>query len=683
MSTPEYELPSDGLDPLGDAENAGASEKNFARVGSARPSTLLYTYGPGAIMDLPNFSVMPGGLDDLGRIWSRRPNPPSIDAPRLLDAVRRQLASSVQELRPHPWQPKKSSFGPEGEDLGIAARVFPQWFRCPQCDLLASLASGSFSYVNSIRSQPYEAKFHHVGCPGPSHRRNEPGAAAETRRRRPRAVTVRPAPYLLACTSGHLDEFPYQEWVHARGACTSREAPTLRMTESAAGKGSNAVISCDGCGATRRISEAQGKSGEKYLPVCRGRLPHLGSFDPHGCENQTQLMLMGSSNLWFPVSQSVIVMPMVKAERDQRLADRIRQENESVLEVLASSMDIARRILVPSILSPDVTDAEISHLLDLARQPAGAVEHEAPTSFDQNRLLRPEWEHLENDPPQPHHRHQASGLTVTRQEPPQRPSGIDRVLAVETLRKVNALIGFTRVDDLDRIVGEPERVVRISASPRPTWTLATEDRGEGVFLTLDEGRVHAWEQRVLKDADGPWPAYEAANERNFTNRFSNSQTLLAPQTRLRPPRYWLLHTLSHVLIREMAMTCGYAAASLSERIYAWSDDGGRPAAGLMICTTAADSDGTLGGLVRLSDPALLQDILLRGLRRAMRCSSDPICATRLPRGNEDFLHGAACHCCSMVSETSCERANRFLDRRFLVPLVGSEQYAYFGDIDAR
>jgi hypothetical protein len=99
-----------------------------------------------------------------------------------------------------------------------------------------------------------------------------------------------------------------------------------------------------------------------------------------------------------------------------------------------------------------------------------------------------------------------------------------------------------------------------------------------------------------------------------------------------------------------------------------------------LCTTAADSDGTLGGLVQLSSPERLQPLLENALYKATRCSSDPICAMRTPRDPEDFLHGAACHCCSMASETSCERANRFLDRRFLVDLPGCD-LAFF-DTDA-
>ncbi len=128
------------------------------------------------------------------------------------------------------------------------------------------------------------------------------------------------------------------------------------------------------------------------------------------------------------------------------------------------------------------------------------------------------------------------------------------------------------------------------------------------------------------------------------------------------------------------MSSGYGAASISERVYAWAGDGPDrpPAAGVLISTTASDSDGTLGGLVRLSQ----EDLLARSVRAALvaagRCSSDPVCARRIPRDPEDFLHGAACHCCVMASETSCERANRFLDRRFLVNLPGSD-LGFFGD----
>lgn len=301
-------------------------------------------------------------------------------------------------------------------------------------------------------------------------------------------------------------------------------------------------------------------------------------------------------------------------------------------------------------------------------------------AWDPVDLLVPEWDYLLQDPLGGEHEDPVSGLTLSKRDrdPELRPE-ITRVLAVERLRKVNALVGFTRIDAMDRVGDLPQRLAPLTRTPRPTWTVATEDRGEGIFLQLDEDAVASWEARI--HATKIWRAHRDAHRRNFGNRFSETAEYVDPDTRLKPPRYWLVHTLAHALIRECALTCGYSAASLSERLYAWPQAQGRSAAAaLLICTTASDSDGTLGGLVQLSEPPRLARVVSGALYRAGRCSSDPICAMRTPGDSEDFLHGAACHCCVMASETSCERANRFLDRRFLVNLPGSD-CGFFGRID--
>ena len=129
----------------------------------------------------------------------------------------------------------------------------------------------------------------------------------------------------------------------------------------------------------------------------------------------------------------------------------------------------------------------------------------------------------------------------------------------------------------------------------------------------------------------------------------------------------------------MAMSSGYGSASLSERLYAWQESDEREAAaGILIATTSPDSEGTLGGLVDLARTGRLEGVFRDSLKRAERCSSDPICAHRVPSGQEDFLHGAACHFCVFVSETSCEKANRFLDRRFVLTLNAGPEHAVDG-----
>lgn len=396
-------------------------------------------------------------------------------------------------------------------------------------------------------------------------------------------------------------------------------------------------------------------------------------------------MLVGASNLWFAAVQSIIVMPRLdKAEELRDVADRVRlilgdqlQQFAGQPEVLRALLDVGGQIDVRA-----MADAEFGAVIDLAVAPVQESEEDRQARRDDWEpvdLLVPEWRYLQREPVQERHPDGQADLTLSpRGRSPKLPSQVSRVLSVDRLRKVNAVLGFTRIDELDRVNDLTSRLVPLTRTNKPRWTVATQDRGEGVFMQLDEARVAAWESRVL--ASALWEAHRASHRRNFERRFSETAEKTNPDERLQPPRYWLLHTLAHTLIREMAMYSGYGAASLSERIYAWPDGGTDrpPAAGMLICTTASDSDGTLGGLVRLSEPDRLAGIMSAALYRAGRCSSDPVCAVRTPRDPEDFLHGAACHCCVMASETSCERANRFLDRRFLLSLPGSD-LGFFGD----
>ncbi len=146
-------------------------------------------------------------------------------------------------------------------------------------------------------------------------------------------------------------------------------------------------------------------------------------------------------------------------------------------------------------------------------------------------------------------------------------------------------------------------------------------------------------------------------------------------------RYILLHTFSHVLMRQFALECGYAQASVRERIY--SRDPSHPdgaMAGVLIYTSAPDSEGTLGGLVKLGETQDLERHIATALEAATLCSSDPTCAEHLPTQSIAALHGAACHACLFAPETSCERGNRYLDRSVLIPTVTEGDRAFFENI---
>lgn len=649
------------LDPIADVE--AKTSKNYARVGSVRPSAMLYTNGIGATVDLPHFAVMPSGLDAWERVYARRPSgAETIAEPRLLELTRGHLGSQVSELRKAPWAPEERGWSAGSAiDLGLPCRIFPQWLRCTGCGLLAPVSHERFVYRNVVRYRPDRAEFLHDKCKGFDGKK-----AAKPR-------TALPARYLISCVNGHLDEFPYDAWVHRGSACSSGSPfPTLRMREWKSNIGPDVQIHCLACQQSRGMLEAVGPRSAEKLPMCRGRHPHLDAF--YKCGQRGRLLMLGAANQWFASTLGLLALPREEAASAADLAPFLRTLPKADLDELQSVAEMKMfRKYATMALKTDALDGIADEILWEAVQiargtgvPGAAGASEQQT--DPRTILSPEWAVLTNESKYT----QLSGArdfrAVRRDVPEPLQPVVSAVVALEKLKKVNAFIGFTRIDALDRIDDAAARVAPLCANGKPTWVPATEDRGEGVFLQFDESVVASWEEQVL--ALPVWESFRQAHRLNFQRRTSKTADDIDPDSRFPAPRYWAIHTLSHLLIREAAMSSGYGSASLTERIYAWPADGDFPAAaGLLISTTASDGEGTLGGLVELAKPVKLQRIFESGLRRGSRCSSDPICSHRAPRGKEEFLHGAACHFCLFLSETTCEKTNRFLDRRLVLGLM--------------
>jgi hypothetical protein len=146
------------------------------------------------------------------------------------------------------------------------------------------------------------------------------------------------------------------------------------------------------------------------------------------------------------------------------------------------------------------------------------------------------------------------------------------------------------------------------------------------------------------------------------------------------PRFVLIHTLAHLLINELIFACGYSSASLRERLYV-SDAPFRSMAGLLIYTAAGDSEGTMGGLVRMAKPENLWPMMANAICDARWCSTDPVCMDAGEKGQgPDSCNLAACHGCALLSETSCEEFNRFLDRGLVIGTFDDPSIGYFADL---
>jgi hypothetical protein len=86
---------------------------------------------------------------------------------------------------------------------------------------------------------------------------------------------------------------------------------------------------------------------------------------------------------------------------------------------------------------------------------------------------------------------------------------------------------------------------------------------------------------------------------------------------------------------------------------------------------------TLGGLIQVG--RRIHEHIKAALELGELCSNDPVCAQHEPENTHEcrFLHGAACHGCLLIAETSCEQHNEFLDRALVVPTVENLGIEFF------
>jgi len=616
-------------------------------IGDLRRSQLASSFGVGSMVDLPSLTGVVMGLD----YWEVAKCPP-ISEPRLLRAVQRALANPrIAEIRQGPPLPEQRNSPFPTDPNGVPVALFPRWLRCPLCSILAPTSSGLYK----LQTEPYQTdktRYIHEGC-------LKRGSRPESKM--PGAV---PARFVVACENGHLEDFPWIDFVHHGSACTVPK-PNLRLYESGvSGEASDVFVRCEDCRKTRPMSEAFGRDNDISKRPCRGYHVHLHA-SKEGCTGTVKTMLIGASNSHFPLLLSVLSLPATTNPIEPAL-----QRHWATLSAVTDKNQLAFLRQINQLGDLEIyTDDQIWEGIQRLRSAAGTTETD--TSVD---IKRPEWTLLSGS--------QVPILTERLKTspapsvPPSFRREFSRVVLVEKLTEVRAMIGFTRIEsagdmsELDAL--PPERRVPLSRK-RMTWVPGVQVCGEGIFIQFNEVELSQWESsdsvkqriKILVTGHEHW---------------RNARSWLQTNNALSPPtaRYVLLHTFAHLLMREMGIRCGYGTASLRERIYCASvSDSEGPMAGVFIGTSSSDSEGTLGGLVALGKSGILDEIIRAALARASVCSSDPICASHDP-SRAQKLHAAACHSCGFVPETSCERSNSFLDRTLVVETLDKRGASFFG-----
>jgi len=508
-----------------------------------------------------------------------------------------------------------------------------------------------------------------------------------------------PVRFIAACKAGHLGDFPWKEWIK----CQCQGEEHLYLHDSGGADLSGVFVECRSCGRRRSLAgvtwfDEQREPGEqstfqKAGIQCQGYRPWLGDVTMgEPCQSPLVGALINQSSLYFAKVMSSISLPDLTIENDEDI--RLRNDIETCEANLGSAKTLWRMHqeesavdVINGALERIGVHAERERIRNVLEMLFSVNSHEPPN----NNFV----------PEQPEERHLSfrreefnilrTGINDDLRSPDLRiiptevqediSRWIGKVHLVERLRETRAFYGFSRLQPDDHPLDDmPDRAMRQLFLHPPQdnlekWLPAVTVYGEGLYIELSEKAISDWIEANLHWLDN------RLKER-FRMSLANVPQVLAPSTGATlewTARYLLVHSLSHILINQMVFEAGYSSAALKERLYV-SADNVAPMAGMLIYTAAGDSEGTLGGLVRIGHKDRLGQLIKKAVSRASWCSSDPVCSENLGRQGTRLANLAACHACIMLPETACETINNGLDRAMAVGTPDAREHGFFNDL---
>ena len=581
-------------------------------LGEMRTSQLITSYGVGAMVDFKDETAILAEAD----AWNQPP-----DKSRMIHCHNLEKVLGKEFFVRPKWERNPNPIYSENRSEDIGAFRFPGTLYCPRCERLIFNAP-------SVTKGP-------VKCRDCSSR-------------------LVPSRFVVVCSRGHLDDFPYDEWVHRGKVCPNRKDSRLNLKlKNMDGRNSisSLQVICEDCGASRSMQGALVPGGLKSVYKCRGRRPWLSAeWDSVPCTEEATVRLRTAAGVYMPVNVSALNIPPWSTK-----VSRILQDYQDTLKDRSDEwiLNYVRAHFLDSLPGMNAGDVLAVWKRLEAKGQENRPQNERELYEDEYLALCNESGNTELD---------LEFISIEKAAPEKYEKLIHRVFAVDRLTEVVAMLGFTRLRSWDGDFGSAALAPIFSKRNLP-WLPAVELYGEGIFIELNEDAVREWETK---------------NEGIYSQMIRN-----AAENRFRcdnlSPRYVLLHTLSHLLIRALAVNCGYQASSMKERVYSTYADG-QPMAGLLIYTTAADTEGSLGGLVGQAEH--LEEHLDALLNEAEWCSSDPLCLMSSGKNAQGLfgLNYAACPQCALLPETSCSMRNSLLDRGALIGRSQDSTIGYFTGI---
>lgn len=626
--------------------------------GPIRRAQLISPFGVGSMVVVRDgTSVMTAGLDHWYEREDGETDSRDIDVEEYkFDEWRLQQLLGVSHFRLPPDYRSRRRAGETTPNCLITVPFvrFPKWHFCPHCYTMRELA-----LVHKGKQR------------------------CDVCQKENRTRFILQVPFVAICDRGHIQDFPWREWVHKSASPSCNEPMTLSATGGASLAAQKVKCKCGEERNLSRITEADPGDGSTFLSrnlidggapfLCTGKHPWLGSDDPTQCGQPLRGSLRSAANVYYADERSAIYIPRSTATAPAELIELLEEPPLSTLLKVFRDVnaDVNPEILrsQQGPLLKSYTDPELEAALAVQKNPDQPGGDAVPTIEDDDArtaFRRAEYAVLRAPRDEPRLRIEPANLADYRTEASRY---FDQLMLIHKLRETRAFAGFTRLRTTAPQPLDDQKAMlrRNPIPPQQSWLPAYIVHGEGIFLVLNEDRVRNWEIQ-------PAVVERATRLTDLYTSGLQTHTLERPLT----PRYLLVHTLAHLLINELTFECGYSSAALRERLFV-SANPDAPMAAVLIYTAAGDAEGTLGGLVRMGKNGYFEPILLRALERARWCSADPVCM-ELGDGHgqgPQSCNLAACHNCALLPETACEEFNRFLDRGVVIGGLTGSSMGYF------
>lgn len=617
-----------------------------------RRAQLISPWGIGQMINFPkDESLMVAGLD----LWELKFR--ELDRSKTLDEFIVEEERLAKRLRVKNFRLPPDFRGNQLEKINQFLKIpfvrFPRWHYCTNC-----------GYMHKVPI------FHHekprcLGLPFPI--RSCSGTPPNKRRK------LIPVRFIAICPQGHIEDFPFEEWVHNGSKCLDSN-PIMRLR---AGRSSGALSGIDimcNCGEKKSMAGAFNENSLQRIRFsCHAERPWLGEeFEKHNtqhCNQQLRVVQKGASNVYFSNVRSSIYLPQWQPSVDSELID-ILEKNWSFLNSGRVDNDFDRNrfmFVVTQKLKVEFeqTDFWIDKLLDAAKKKITG--YDSMPSIDSEEFYRKmEYDAILKEPGSEKQDFFVSKVKVNEyNESKIISTGFESVCLLHKLRETRAFIGFSRwLPEDGKTLEAKKDFIKLGASIN--WLPAIVVRGEGVFFKFNEKAIKDWasKKEIIERVKG------------LAKNFNKTKLDRGQEERNITPEFILIHTFAHLLINQFSYECGYGSSALRERIYCNLEFPDEVMNGVLIYTASGDSEGSLGGLVRQGKPGNLETIVYNAIENARWCSSDPICIDSHGQG-PNSCNLAACHNCTLLPETCCEESNMLLDRAMLIGDLDNPSIGYF------